>query len=113
MRSTGAGVAYAVGRIGGMVCPLVAVGLVTSCHQTAAILLLEALIVLSVVVILLIPFETKGKELVNTIDGVSNSKQVLVVALQICTLSHYKRTHFNSFCYCFMPVHQTVTSSII
>ncbi|KAJ4709140.1 Organic cation/carnitine transporter 7 [Melia azedarach] len=79
MRSTGAGVAYSMGRIGGMICPLVAVGLVTSCHQTGAIILLGVVIVLSVVSILLIPFETKGKELSDTIDDVSNSKQALDV----------------------------------
>ncbi|KAJ4709124.1 organic cation/carnitine transporter 7-like [Melia azedarach] len=79
MRSTGAGITYGMGRIGAMICPLVAVGLVTSCHKTAAIILLEAVIFVSVVSILLIPFETKGKELTDTIDGVSTSKQVSVV----------------------------------
>ncbi|KAH9805454.1 Organic cation/carnitine transporter 7 [Citrus sinensis] len=63
LRATGAGIASAVGRIGGMVCPLVSVGLVTGCHQTAAIFLLEVVIVLSIVCILLFPFETKGKRI--------------------------------------------------
>ncbi|KAJ4709122.1 Organic cation/carnitine transporter 7 [Melia azedarach] len=79
MRSTGAGITFGMGKIGAMICPLVAVGLVTSCHKTAAIILLEAVIFVSVVCILLIPFETKGKELTDTIDGVSTSKQVSVV----------------------------------
>lgn len=63
LRATGAGIASAVGRIGGMVCPLVSVGLVTGCHQTAAIFLLAVVIVLSIVCILLFPFETKGKRI--------------------------------------------------
>ncbi|CAK7345864.1 unnamed protein product [Dovyalis caffra] len=41
VRATGAGVSNAVGRIGGMVCPLVAVGLVTGCHLKEAIILFE------------------------------------------------------------------------
>lgn len=63
LRATGAGIASGVGRIGGMICPLVSVGLVTGCHQTAAIFLLEVVIVLSIVCILLFPFETKGKRI--------------------------------------------------
>lgn len=63
LRATGAGIASAVGRIGGMVSPLVAVGLVTGCHQTAAVFLLVVVIVLSIVCILLFPFETKGKRI--------------------------------------------------
>ena len=59
IRATGSGIASAVGIIGGMVCPLVAVGLVSDCHQGAAIILLEAVIILSVVCILLFPFETE------------------------------------------------------
>ncbi|KAL5578992.1 hypothetical protein UlMin_011434 [Ulmus minor] len=38
MRTTSAGVANAMGRIGGMVCPMVAIGLISGCHQTAAVL---------------------------------------------------------------------------
>ncbi|KAK0572752.1 hypothetical protein LWI29_036677 [Acer saccharum] len=72
IRATGSGIASAVGRIGGMVCPLVAVGLVSDCHQGAAIILLDAVIILSVVCILLFPFETKGQELTDTL--VSDSK---------------------------------------
>ncbi|XVF19135.1 hypothetical protein REPUB_Repub11eG0083000 [Reevesia pubescens] len=66
VRATGAGLASAVGRIGGMVCPLVAVGLVTECHQTEAVILFLVAIVLSVVCILLFPYETKGRELSDT-----------------------------------------------
>ncbi|KAL5769091.1 hypothetical protein ACOSQ2_015874 [Xanthoceras sorbifolium] len=74
IRATGAGIASAVGRIGGMVCPIVAVGLVSDCHQKAAIILFEVIIFLLVVCILLFPFETKGQELTDTITLVSNSK---------------------------------------
>ncbi|KAL4319962.1 hypothetical protein GQ457_18G004880 [Hibiscus cannabinus] len=68
VRTTGAGVASAVGRIGGMVCPLVAVGLVNACHQTAAIALFLAAIVVSIIVIQLFPYDTKGRELSDTTD---------------------------------------------
>lgn len=66
MRATGAGTASAMGRIGGMICPLVAVGLVTGCNQTVAILLFEAVMILSVVSVLLFRFETMGQKLSNT-----------------------------------------------
>lgn len=72
MRSTGVGVASAVGRIGGMVCPLVAVGLVHGCHQTAAIMLFEVVIFLSGICVLFFPLETKGRDLS---DSISSSKQ--------------------------------------
>ena len=41
VRTTGVGVASAVGRVGGMIIPLVAVGLVTGGHLTEAIILLD------------------------------------------------------------------------
>ncbi|XP_073308365.1 organic cation/carnitine transporter 7-like [Primulina huaijiensis] len=63
VRSTGYGVANSVGRIAGMICPLVAVGLVSGCHEMAAIILFELAIVLAGFGVLLLPMETKGKEL--------------------------------------------------
>ncbi|MBA0826118.1 hypothetical protein Goarm_011004 [Gossypium armourianum] len=66
VRTTGAGVASAIGRIGGMVCPLVAVGLVNECHQTAAVALFLVAIVVSIVCIQLFPYDTKGRELSDT-----------------------------------------------
>ncbi|KAJ0090868.1 hypothetical protein Patl1_14006 [Pistacia atlantica] len=66
VRASGCGIASAMGRIGGMVCPLVAVGMVRGCHQTAAIFVLEVVVVVSVVCILLFPFESKGRELADT-----------------------------------------------
>ncbi|KAI3743001.1 hypothetical protein L1987_60702 [Smallanthus sonchifolius] len=65
VRTTGVGVGSSVGRIGGMTCPLVAVGLIHGCHQTAAILLFEFVIFASGVCVLLFPFETSGRELTD------------------------------------------------
>ncbi|KAK4853146.1 hypothetical protein QYF36_004548 [Acer negundo] len=69
MRNTGYGAADGAGKIGGMVCPLVAVGLVTGCHQMAAVILFEVVIVLAIVSVLLSKFETKGKELKDNVDA--------------------------------------------
>ncbi|XP_022143369.1 organic cation/carnitine transporter 7 isoform X2 [Momordica charantia] len=63
IRTTGVGVASSVGRIGGMICPLVAVALVKGCHQTAAIILFEIVILLSGICVVFFPFETKGQDL--------------------------------------------------
>ncbi|KAL0374653.1 UNVERIFIED_CONTAM: Organic cation/carnitine transporter 7 [Sesamum radiatum] len=68
MRTTGAGVAAAVGKIGGMVCPLVAVELVSGCHRMAAIASFEVVMVLSAICVLLFKVETKGRELHDTVD---------------------------------------------
>ncbi|KAI3443486.1 hypothetical protein Pfo_000151 [Paulownia fortunei] len=63
VRTTGVGVATAVGRIAGMICPLVAVTLVSGCHQMAAISLFEVVLILSGISMLLFPIETKGRKL--------------------------------------------------
>ncbi|KAK4414924.1 Organic cation/carnitine transporter 7 [Sesamum alatum] len=68
VRTTGAGAAAAVGKIGGMICPLVAVELISGCHQMAAIGAFEVVMVLSAVCVLLFKVETKGRELHDTID---------------------------------------------
>ncbi|KAL5769092.1 hypothetical protein ACOSP7_015648 [Xanthoceras sorbifolium] len=68
MRNTGYGAADGAGKIGGMVCPLVAVGLVTGCHQRAAVILFEVITVLAIASVLLFPFETKGKELKDNVE---------------------------------------------
>ncbi|XP_031274831.1 organic cation/carnitine transporter 7-like [Pistacia vera] len=78
MRSTGTGSANAMGRIGGMVCPFVAIAVVEGCHTRAAIIVLEGVIVVSVISVLLIPFETRGQELSDIVEAVPNSKQVTV-----------------------------------
>lgn len=73
IRSTGVGVASSVGRIGGMVCPLVAVSLIHTCHQTIAIILFESVIILSGICVCLFPFETKGVELSNSLSSLKQS----------------------------------------
>ncbi|KAI3740312.1 hypothetical protein L2E82_30740 [Cichorium intybus] len=66
VRTTGVGVGSSVGRIGGMIFPLVAVGLIHGCHQTAAILLFEFVIFSLGVCVMLFPFETSGWELTDS-----------------------------------------------
>ncbi|KAK4794909.1 hypothetical protein SAY86_012903 [Trapa natans] len=67
VRTTGVGVASSIGRVGGMLCPLVAVGLIHGCHRAAALLLFEAIIVVSGICVVLFPIETKGRDLTDTI----------------------------------------------
>lgn len=69
VRTTGIGVASSVGRIGGILCPLVAVALVHNCQQTAAILLFELVVFLSGMAVMFFPFETKGSRL-NDTEGI-------------------------------------------
>ncbi|KAI3790561.1 hypothetical protein L2E82_03682 [Cichorium intybus] len=68
LRATGVGIATAIGRIGGMVCPIIAVGMGSSCHQTLPVILFEVTILLSGLCVVLLPFETKGRELVDVLD---------------------------------------------
>lgn len=63
VRSTGVGIATAIGRIGGIVCPLVAVGMLRSCHQVEAIIVFEVVLCLAAVACMLFPVETKGREM--------------------------------------------------
>lgn len=65
VRARGFGIASAVGRLGGMVCPLVAVGLVKGCHQTLAAILFGVVILLSGICVMFFPFEMKGKALAD------------------------------------------------
>ncbi|KAF3784326.1 Organic cation/carnitine transporter 7 [Nymphaea thermarum] len=60
VRTTGFGTASSVGRIGGMLCPLVAVALLHACHQILSIFLFEIVIFSSGVAVLLLQQETKG-----------------------------------------------------
>ncbi|KAL5540128.1 hypothetical protein UlMin_042352 [Ulmus minor] len=73
MRTTGAGVANAMGRIGGMVCPMVAVGLVSGCHQTAAVLLFQLVMLFTALSIFFFQFETKGQQLNDTFASSSST----------------------------------------
>ena len=52
-----------------MVCPLIAVGMGSACHQTLPVILFEVTILLSGLCVVLLPFETKGRELVDVIDS--------------------------------------------
>ncbi|PIN03608.1 hypothetical protein CDL12_23870 [Handroanthus impetiginosus] len=65
VRASGFGLATAVGRVGGMVCPLVAVGLVRGCHQTLAVIMFAIVMLISGICILFFPFETKGRGLTD------------------------------------------------
>ncbi|KAF4365603.1 hypothetical protein F8388_007436 [Cannabis sativa] len=73
MRATGSGVASAMGRIGGIVCPMVAVGLVAGCHQTAAVVLFLLVLLISALSVMLFPYETKGQSLQDTLSASASS----------------------------------------
>ncbi|KAJ0788345.1 putative major facilitator, sugar transporter, major facilitator superfamily [Helianthus annuus] len=75
VRATGVGIASSVGRIGGMICPLVAVSLVSECHQTAAIILFEVVIILSGLCVMLFPNETMARELADTVSDPVSPKE--------------------------------------
>lgn len=76
VRTTGVGVASSVGRIGGMLCPLVAVGLVHGCHQTAAVLLFVIVALVSGICVVFFPFETMGQELQDTVSSIKQTDDV-------------------------------------
>ncbi|KAJ1294440.1 hypothetical protein BS78_01G146800 [Paspalum vaginatum] len=61
VRSTGAGIATAIGRIGGVVCPIVAVAMLRSCHQMEALIVFEVVLCLAGVACMFFPIETKGR----------------------------------------------------
>ncbi|KAH6817287.1 Major facilitator superfamily protein [Perilla frutescens var. frutescens] len=67
IRGSAVGIASAVGRIGGMICPLAAVGLVDDCKQTYAVILFQVMILGCALSVLLSPFETNGRNLVDVI----------------------------------------------
>ncbi|XP_078173840.1 organic cation/carnitine transporter 7-like [Carex rostrata] len=63
VRATGVGFASSVARFGGILCPLVAVTMVHSCHQTLAIFIFQLVMFLSGVAIFFFPFDTSGRKL--------------------------------------------------
>ncbi|VAI11581.1 unnamed protein product [Triticum turgidum subsp. durum] len=63
VRSTGVGIASAVGKVGGVVCPLVAVGMLRSCHQMEAIIVFGAVLCLAAIACMLFPLDTKGRDI--------------------------------------------------
>ena len=52
-----------------MICPLVAVALVAKCHQTYAVILFQVVILGCALSVVLSPFETKGKNLVDVLQN--------------------------------------------
>lgn len=74
VRNTGFGTASAIARVGGMVSPYVAVALVQGCHKMAAVLFFAGVVLASAISVLLIPYETKGQELTDSIDSTKNEK---------------------------------------
>nr|CAB3498636.1 unnamed protein product [Digitaria exilis] len=61
VRSTGAGIATAIGRVGGVICPIVAVAMLRSCHQMEALVVFEVVLCLAGVACMFFPVETKGR----------------------------------------------------
>ncbi|KAJ8759610.1 hypothetical protein K2173_008791 [Erythroxylum novogranatense] len=74
VRSTGVGIGSAMGRIGGVICPLVAISLVQGCQQTEAILLFVGVVFLSGIGVLLLPIETNGCELSESVASTKHEK---------------------------------------
>ena len=71
LRATGLGIANSFARIGGVLCPLVAVELVKSCQLSLAISLFSAIPILGAIAVVLLPFETKGRLLTDTVEEFS------------------------------------------
>ena len=65
-----------MGRIGGMLCPLVAVSLTHDCHRTAAILLFVAVVFVSGVCVVLFPLETKGRDLNDNVSDLGEEVEL-------------------------------------
>ncbi|CAN6310109.1 unnamed protein product [Urochloa humidicola] len=61
VRSTGAGIATAIGRVGGVVCPVVAVAMLRGCHQMGALVVFEVVLCVAAVACMFFPVETKGR----------------------------------------------------
>eukprot|EP00897_Mesotaenium_endlicherianum_P008740 jgi/Mesen1/7895/ME000420S07040 len=68
MRSTGLGIANSFSRLGGILCPFVAVGLVRSCQQGTAVSLFVLIPLVASIAVLFFPTETSGKGLEDTIS---------------------------------------------
>ncbi|KAL3533176.1 hypothetical protein ACH5RR_006697 [Cinchona calisaya] len=68
IRASAVGLTTSIGRIGGMICPLVAVKLVSECHQTAAVIMFLTMIFLSGLSVAFLPLETKGRDLSDSVD---------------------------------------------
>ena len=67
-RSTGLGIANAIAKVGGLLCPLVAVDLVRSCQQGLAVSLFVAVPLVAGIAVLFFPVETKGRPLSDRVE---------------------------------------------
>ncbi|XP_021773854.1 organic cation/carnitine transporter 7-like [Chenopodium quinoa] len=72
VRNTGFGMASSMARVGAMVSPYVAVALIQGCHRMASILFFAGVILAAAIAVALIPYETKGRELTDSIDSNKN-----------------------------------------
>ncbi|CAN0880316.1 Organic cation/carnitine transporter 7 [Linum grandiflorum] len=75
VRSTGFGIASSMGRIGGITAPFVAVSLTERCRQSQAVILFIAIAAVALIAALLIPHETKGIQLTESISSTKNETQ--------------------------------------
>ncbi|EFJ34774.1 hypothetical protein SELMODRAFT_81650 [Selaginella moellendorffii] len=66
-RTTGLGTANSFARIGGILCPLVAVALVRTCHHSLAIMLFTLVSAMAAALIFSFPIETKGRALTDVV----------------------------------------------
>ncbi|GJZ94612.1 replication protein A 70 kDa DNA-binding subunit B [Tanacetum coccineum] len=106
VRATGVGVASSMGRVEGMICPLVAIYLVDGCHQTAAIVLFEIVIILSGLCVMFFPHETMARELADTVsvpDSASIQKLKLTARIIVMFIIQIKslgtgRVSAKAFC---------------
>jgi hypothetical protein len=71
-RSTGLGIASSFSRIGGFLCPLVAVDLVTNCHIDAAVSLFAAVPMGAAFAVSFLSVETTGRALSDEVQGDPN-----------------------------------------
>ncbi|KAH7437771.1 hypothetical protein KP509_05G088000 [Ceratopteris richardii] len=68
LRATGLGIANSFARIGGVLCPMVAVELVKNCQLTLAVILFVVVPFSGAVAVALLPIETSGRLLTDTVD---------------------------------------------
>lgn len=68
LRATGLGVSNSFARIGGVLCPLVAVELVKNCQLALAVTLFVGVPLLGAVAVAFLPIETSGRLLTDTVE---------------------------------------------
>lgn len=75
IRSSGLGIANSFSRLGGILCPFVAVGLTQSCQTNLAILFFSGIPLAAAFAVTLFPNETKGKGLTDSVDDVEDGME--------------------------------------